>query len=408
MKRKIKGIKANLITIFFAVTSFMAVTLAWFAYSGLSSLTTDIDVKAWLIELSKDGDKVSNEIVISLTEIYPGMDIISEVMDIKNLGDSDAKLQYNVTSARILGDESDYYEYDFNNPNGEYIEDSLSHNYPFHINMSFSKTHLLAKGDEGTFTVSVSWPLDSDNDAADSEWGNNAYSFQQNEIRKKMEDSSYGIQPSIKIVINVVAEQYVINNESSDLNYYVGKRINFDPVSNKSCEVVGGNCYETRVIDMDNKTSDLEVNLMLSPQNEYMQSDFDNYETNLDLLTSSWQVPYRGLELKDILKIISKDVINSKVLINNLSPTILGYACYENRLDNIISEAKVKEAAFSFSNNKAYLTSDSCYWLNTDLDLTSTYSIIKEDNNTSIINKKDNLNLCNIVPVIKVEKINLT
>ena len=135
MNKKLKIIRANLVTVALAVTSFMAVTLAWFAYSGLSSMTTDIDVKAWHIELTKDGEAISNQIEISLSDIHPGMDLVSEKMEIKNMGDSDASLKYIVTSARILGNEEDYYEYDEINPNTLYIEDSISHNYPFHINM---------------------------------------------------------------------------------------------------------------------------------------------------------------------------------------------------------------------------------------------------------------------------------
>ena len=71
MKRKYKAyIKLNIMSLFFILVSFISVTLAWFAYSGLATARTEIDVKAWYIEFDKNNEPVSNEIVISLSEIY--------------------------------------------------------------------------------------------------------------------------------------------------------------------------------------------------------------------------------------------------------------------------------------------------------------------------------------------------
>ena len=48
MNRKHKAyIKINIISLFFIAISSVSVTLAWFAYSGLSRVTTEIDIKAW-------------------------------------------------------------------------------------------------------------------------------------------------------------------------------------------------------------------------------------------------------------------------------------------------------------------------------------------------------------------------
>ncbi len=407
MNKKLKIIRANLVTVALAVTSFMAVTLAWFAYSGLSSMTTEIDVKAWYIELTKDGEAISNQIEISLSDIHPGMDLVSEKMEIKNMGDSDASLKYIVTSARILGNEEDYYEYDEINPNTLYIEDSISHNYPFHINMSFSKNHLLAHGDEGTFTVSISWPLDSNDDEADSLWGNGAYAFQKSEANKKLQDPNYLIQPSIKIVISVIAEQHIKDATSSDLDYPMGKKVLFNPVLNQACSSVGNDCYKTRVIDGDNKKGDLEVNLMLDPSTQYVTSNQTDYASNMQLLASSWTVPYKGLEVGDLLTIVSKDVVNTQIITTGIAPEILGHIYYGDRLNTIINKAKLNNSIFTFNNKPEYLVSNNCYWTNTVYDTTSTFAIKKEDENTSAIYKKNNLESCNIVPVITVEKINL-
>ena len=60
MKKRHKlYLKLNLVSLVFIVVSLIFTTLAWFAYSGLSSLDTEIGVKAWYIELSKNGEAVS-------------------------------------------------------------------------------------------------------------------------------------------------------------------------------------------------------------------------------------------------------------------------------------------------------------------------------------------------------------
>jgi hypothetical protein len=46
-------LRLNLVSLFFVLVSFISVTLAWFAYSGLANVATEIDVKAWYIEFEK-------------------------------------------------------------------------------------------------------------------------------------------------------------------------------------------------------------------------------------------------------------------------------------------------------------------------------------------------------------------
>ena len=47
MKRKHKiFLKANIMSLFFIAVSFISGTLAWFAYTGLSDVATEIDIRA--------------------------------------------------------------------------------------------------------------------------------------------------------------------------------------------------------------------------------------------------------------------------------------------------------------------------------------------------------------------------
>ena len=106
MKARYKRyLKIYIVPIVFIATSFIFTTFAWFAYSGLKSVSTEIDVKAWYIELTKSGDVVTNNIVITLENVYPGMETVDELVNIENKGDSDAKLSYKIVSSRILDTE---------------------------------------------------------------------------------------------------------------------------------------------------------------------------------------------------------------------------------------------------------------------------------------------------------------
>lgn len=201
--------RLNLMSIFFMIVSFISVTMAWFAYSGLVTVSTEVNVKAWYIELEKDGTVVSNSVSISLADIYPGMETVTETIIIKNLGDSDAEVKYEIASARILGDEADNYVIDGGDVTSQYIENILANQYPFKISINLDKNYVLTKSEPALFEISISWPLDSGDDTIDSFWGTEAYKFYQSEEEKKVLNPDYQIRPSIGIIINLIAEQYL-------------------------------------------------------------------------------------------------------------------------------------------------------------------------------------------------------
>ena len=121
MKRRHKVyLKLNLLSLFCIGVSFISITLAWFAYSGISTVKTEVDVKAWNIEFMKDSEVVTNEIVIDVNDISPGMDPIVEKVSIHNRGDSNAMLSYQVASARVLNT-------NLENEEEGYLVDLLSH-----------------------------------------------------------------------------------------------------------------------------------------------------------------------------------------------------------------------------------------------------------------------------------------
>ena len=408
MKTRYKRyLKLNFISIIFIAVSFMSVTLAWFAYTGLNKVSTEVNVKAWYIELEQDGESVSNDIVISLSDIYPGMEIVDELINIKNSGDSDASIKYEITSARILGYEADEYIVSDSGYTTEYVEDVISHEYPFKINVDLEQGYVLAGGDESTFEVSLSWPLDSGEDEIDSYWGTEAYKFQQSEADQLSLDPEYQVQSSIKIVISVTAEQYLSEDDVSDYNYNLGDTILYDVVNDVSCESISSTCIKTTVIDVDNKIGDDYVSVMTSPIDADSQSTYTNYATNYTALTSTWSVINRELTAEDILNIISTDIVNSTLVRSGLSDSIIGNLDYTNRYTTEIAKAINDTGYYNFiTDDFSYLSSNICYWTNTTYDASDTFAVKNNGDNTNLYAELNSTS-CKVVSVIDILKENL-
>lgn len=408
MKKRFKSyLRLNIMSIFFIVVSFISVTLAWFAYSGLSRVSTEINVKAWYIELERNGEKVSNNVVISLDEIYPGMNVVTEKISIKNMGDSDANLKYSIDSARILDDPDDNYKVGEDVSQSLSVEDIIAHDYPFHVNINLSKNYVLT-GAEEYFEVSISWPLDSDDDILDSTWGNKAYVYQNSEISKKNNDSNYQINPSIQIAINLVAEQYVESDSSSDYRFDKGDVILFDVVNNNKCSILSSNCIKTYVIDENNKLGDSTVTLLPDPIGTYSASGYNSYGTTLSNSTSSWSVNTRDLKVEDILKIASNDIIGSVLVRDGISDSIIGKLNNSDRITSELAKAINYNGYYRYFNEKFnYLSSVNCYWTSSNYNTNQAFAVKKIDDTSSIIYNESKETNCNIIPIIVADKENL-
>ena len=404
MNKKHKAyLKLNIMSLFFVVVSFISITLAWFAYSGFANVETEVDVKAWYIDFKQDDESVSNDIVISLSEIYPGMETISEKINIQNLGDSDAEIKYEIKSARIFNE-----EIDISTLEEGLIEDKLSQQYPFHINIGLSDYHVAAQTGASEFEVSVSWPLEADNDELDSVWGNAAYEFQKSEEAKKLADPNYDIRTALKIVISVTAEQYLENNESPDPKYELGETVLYDEVNNKPCNQLSSTCLTTYVIDTNNKLGDVNVTLLPSLYRTYEAGTYNEYDNILNNITADWTVSTRPLVVQDLLNIISNDVIDSKLIRNNLSDVVIGNLNYQNRMDTMINNTINYNGYFSFNNQRfSDLSSTRCYWIDSQYGTDKAFALEKVNDTTSRIYGNDINNSCSIIPVIIVSKSNL-
>lgn len=385
-RKKKVYLKINIVSILFAVVSLISVTLAWFAYSGLAAARTEVDVKAWYIEFEKNNQSVSNNIVISLDDIYPGMDPKTEVINIKNLGDTEAKLKYKISKARILDSNDDYYEMN-NNTTSDYIEDVISHNYPFHIDIALDKLYIDAK-EQAVFKVNVTWPLDSGNDALDSLWGRKAYQYDQ--AQEELETNEKA--PSIEVTINVTAEQAIDDLDSVDINYLLGKKIYYNPVNDTVCTSQTGNCLETYVIDTYNKVEDTTVNLL--PTTDLGDGTFQEYQN----INPNWTTNYRLLSSNDLLKILSLDIENSKIKINGISDRVIGKIIDNNRANNIINNIISNNGYIEYS-SFTYLQSVKCIWTNTEYNSNLAFALDR----TELYGENKNTE-CRMIPVLTVQK----
>ena len=400
-KRRKSYFRLNILSLFFTAVSFISVTLAWFAYSGLVTTHTEVDVQAWFIEFNNKGTAVSNEIVIQLDDIHPGMDVMSETIDIKNGGDSDAMIGYKLKSVRILDTE---YTIDEDG----LIEDVLAHVFPFHINMSLTNRFAVARDGVGQFIVSASWPLDGGNDALDTEWGSKAYTFQKNELAKQKADSAYVPRSSIEVKISLEAVQYIGEGNAPDTKYLLGNVILYDVVNNQICSEVKGTCLRTIVIDENNKLSDSYVTLMPDLINEFGSGTYANYDTLYNSLTASWTVTHRKLSVKDIMKVTSKDVISTVMVSDKLSNIVVGNVNYQNRVDTVINNAITNNGYFRFKNEKFnYFNSTNCYWLSDEYDIDNHFALVRIDELFSKAYAEAKTSSCKVMPVIEVSKAKL-
>lgn len=405
MKERYKRyLKINIIPIIFIATSFIFTTFAWFAYSGLKKVSTEIDVKAWYIEVSKAGEVVTNDIVITLDDVYPGMDTIDEVINIQNKGDSDARLSYKIVSARIFDSELSSVVLE----DDDYMADILSHEYPFHINADLSKHYISSNNDSSTFEISVSWPLDSNNDSLDTLWGTNAYNFQVSEQNRSLNDPTYTVRPAVQIVISIIAEQYIEDSNASDMSYNLGDTVLYDVVNNQRCYSVSNTCLSTVVIDSNNLLSDTSVTLLPILYGNYLTGTFSEYDSKMSEFISGWSAPTRALTVQDLLYVVSKDVVNTTMNGESISPQIVGNLKYGTRVNTEINKTIGFNGYYTFINSRfSYLVHNGCIWTSSVYDEDTSFAFGKLNELKTEIYPKSISDECMVVPVIIAPKNNL-
>ena len=167
----------NFIPLIFLMTSG---TFAWFMYNSKVDSTIDITVKSWNITFSTEDSSISDHVVFTVANLYPGMETEHFVAYITNNGVTTADVSFKITAARIL-DDSHYDQSDTGGETTEDIIDLLADDYPFTIDVGITSS-VLAAGAQSTFYVDCSWPYEQPagsefDDSDDTSWGIAAYEY---------------------------------------------------------------------------------------------------------------------------------------------------------------------------------------------------------------------------------------
>lgn len=172
LKRLKKRIKFRHILILAILLS--ANTFAWFIYANKVESGITAKIRAWDVDFEINGESGVNYIPFTVDEIYPGMPDFVKTVTIINNGDSAATLSYEVDSATILGVYTEATEGGSVTP--ELLLNSLRNDYPFKINPTLSNT-TINPGASQTFTFTLYWPFESNDDEEDTYWGSRAYDY---------------------------------------------------------------------------------------------------------------------------------------------------------------------------------------------------------------------------------------
>lgn len=384
-------IRINITSIFFFVLSLISVTLAWFAFSNIVTNNMEVSIKAWNISINDENGEVNNSLAISLDEFYPGVDTYTKTVSVHNNGDLPGIFSYNIKKIRILDQ-----EYPIDN---DILLNQLSQDFPFAFNFSTDTNHL-EPGKTLHLNITISWPLDSGNDMADSDWGNKTAEFLQKEKEKKSQNSAYQIRSCIELIVELNVKQYSKeeNVDISDNKYRLGTKKIINTDTFHSCDSISSSCKEFSVLDADNLENDISSTYIMNPNHSQTAVTYNN-------LTSVQTNDLTAASLSDILLAISKDIHNSKINIPNISSRIVGKIDEPTRKQNIINKVINAGGTITFSKQQfPFLDTDSCYWLADKYGSNKAFAIREKDENTLEIYGENISSTCKFVPIVSIKK----
>ena len=190
-------------------------TYAWFIYSNRVSNSIDVHVRAWNVLFQSGQTTISDYFYINVPNAYPGMTDYVNTLTIENESEVAADITYEILEARIFDEE--YITEEGRRDAGQQVQQDdmtsddletlLSTNYPFTITFSLS-SETMSQIVENTvstslYTVTIHWPYESGDDAADTYWGKKAYTF----ASSYAEESSQSTPPGISLRIKVYVSQ---------------------------------------------------------------------------------------------------------------------------------------------------------------------------------------------------------
>lgn len=140
-------------SIIFAMFLLAVNVFAWFIYFTKADVDVNASVVSWDVSFL-DSNEVINELIITSTDIYPGMTPFTKSIEITNKGSINATFtdeieEYNIAGTNTFGTT------DTTETKTNYLENY----YPFKVALSIDKT-TIAPNDTANFTVTITWPYE--------------------------------------------------------------------------------------------------------------------------------------------------------------------------------------------------------------------------------------------------------
>lgn len=382
LKQKLAGI--NISSIAFFAVSIISITLAWFAYTNTVSSNMNINLKSWDVKVKKNNTELNNTFSININDLYPGMNDFSDTYTIHNNGDLDAKITYNITYFRIFDTE-------ITTTNGISFA-QLSRDYPFDLELSHQSRFLKA-GSSSSFTVSCTWPFNSGNDSLDTQYGQLAYDFYQNEQQLHAQNSSYIMRSGLELKIEIVISQYI-----DETNSFATDSWDTIELAVEKGDTSKYNVGDTKIVSMDVDLDGTNENYTVRIANKSTNSNCNN--VNHSQTACGFVV-----EFADIITTMQ---MNTTYKNYGGYPATLVYSYLNNNLESRLpidlQNVLAKTRVISGGDSTNYITTDRLYLLSGVEVLgsdshdkaasTTTHLTYYKNSSNSIIKKYMESNIC--------------
>lgn len=179
MKKILSVIKRiRLSSLLLLIVLFAFGSYSWMVFVTKVSTGLTAHVTAWNFDFISEDESVSTEIVFDVDQIYPGMDDFSQVVTVKNNGELEGELTFEIKKMLVLGQIYEQSE----TITAEDLMNMMKNDFPFEITVEVDgqDNNIISVGGETKVNIKLIWPFDSGNDELDTKWGEDAYEFYKN------------------------------------------------------------------------------------------------------------------------------------------------------------------------------------------------------------------------------------
>ena len=103
INRKLNKVKSSTLKLSLIMFNFIFATFAWFTYTKILDTSVDVNVSAWKVSFKDDASSLGSELQFQVGNFYPGMNDYVKEIEIQNLGDRAASIEYQIGDLKLLG-----------------------------------------------------------------------------------------------------------------------------------------------------------------------------------------------------------------------------------------------------------------------------------------------------------------